>query len=215
MTSSVKSWLVAAVLFCAVYASWVVWRSTHAEQGSTSNSGQDAEPPVTPVTDVTLTDQNGEPYDLRALDGQVWVASFFFTNCAGPCWKLNQELSALHQQPVAEDIKFISMTCDPDNDTPPALKRYAEHFKADTRRWTFLTGEFDVLKRIALSFRVSLDKDLHSDRAFVVDQHGKVRGPRGFHLTDAVEVERLRSLLGRLKNEGKKTARTATPGRTG
>ena len=215
MSSSVKSWLAIGVLFCAIYASWVLWRSGHAEQAKQSDSVEVTGPPVTPLVDVTLTDQNGQPFDLRALRGQVWVASFFFTNCAGPCWRLNQELSTLQHDPAAENIKFISITCDPDNDTPEALKRYAEHFKADPQRWTFLTGDFDVLKRIALSFQLGLDKATHSDRAFVVDRQGKVRGLHGFHLSDTAEMERLRLLLERVKSEAKTARRTNTSAHAG
>ena len=92
-----------------------------------------------------LTDQDGKPFDSTSLRGKVWVGSFFFTNCPATCWRLNQTLAAMQQTSPTSQVRYVSITCDPDNDTPEALAKYAEHFKADPARWTFLTGDFDLI----------------------------------------------------------------------
>jgi len=201
MSNASKMWLVVGLLFVAGYGTWVAQRATSPGEEQSTPADDSAAPPVRPLTKFTLTDQSGSPFDMRTLDGQVWVGSFFFTNCPGPCWQLNQALSTLQQTTDTGDVKFISMTCDPDNDTPAALAKYAAHFKADPKRWTFLTGDLPVLKQIATSFQVALEKETHSDRAFVVDAQGKVRNIHGFHLSDPAELERLKSLVSRVRRE--------------
>ena len=152
-----------------------------------------------PLTDFVLTDQAGSQFDSTGLQGKVWVGSFFFTNCPGACWRLNQALSAIQQNP-ASDVRFISITCDPDNDTPEALTKYAESFHADPARWIFLTGEFKIIRRIGNDFfQVGVDKGTHSDRAFVVDRQGQVRGR--FRLTEPDQVEMLKKLLAKVEAE--------------
>lgn len=201
-----KSWAVTywVLLVCLVggaYASLVVWRWTyppqplggpvavvrpHTAAASAMLSG--------PVADFVLTDQNGREFDSKSLRGKVWVASFFFTNCPAVCWRMNQALSAFQQTHPDSEALFISITCDPANDTPEALAKYAEHFKADPERWTFLTGDLKTIQSIGQdSFKISVVEQDHTDRACVVDRNGQVRGR--FRLTEPDQVEMLERLL--------------------
>jgi cytochrome oxidase Cu insertion factor (SCO1/SenC/PrrC family) len=206
-TSAVKYWVILAGLLAAMYGSFVVWRHNHPEgqlraavrdskEPSAATSAaeaklyQDAEP----LTDFVLTDQDGKPFNSAELHGKVWVGSFFFTNCPSACWKLNQALSAIQQTTPESGIHYLSITCDPENDTPEALAKYAQNFHADPTRWTFLTGELNLVRRIGNDFfKIGVDKATHSDRAFVVDRQGKVRGR--FRLTEPDQVEMLKKLL--------------------
>jgi protein SCO1/2 len=151
-----------------------------------------------PIADFELTDQRGEAFDSASLRGKVWVGSFFFTNCPAICWRLNQALAGL-QASLPGDATFVSITCDPENDTPDALDRYAKHFGADPERWVFLTGEMDALGNVAKQFHVSHGKKVHSDRVFAVDRSGQVRGM--FSLTEPGQAERLKKLLAELEAE--------------
>ena len=141
-----------------------------------------------------LTDQSGQPFDSASLRGKVWIGSFFFTNCPAICWRLNQTLAAMQQTNPASEARYISITCDPENDTPAALAKYADHFKADPARWTFLTGDMKLIRRIGNEmFQVAVENETHSDRAFLVDRSGQVRGR--FRLTEPDQVEMLKKLL--------------------
>jgi cytochrome oxidase Cu insertion factor (SCO1/SenC/PrrC family) len=194
--SVAKYWLLMAGLLAAIYGSFVAWRLNHSEAQIPLSpvATRTAEPKRPPLTDFVLTDSAGEKFDSASLRGKVWVGSFFFTNCPAMCWRLNQALAGLQETSPASDAHFVSITCDPDNDTPQALKAYAERFKADPARWTFLTGDLELIRRIGNDFfQVAVDKGTHSDRAFVVDRKGQVRGR--FRLTEPEQLEMLRKLL--------------------
>jgi cytochrome oxidase Cu insertion factor (SCO1/SenC/PrrC family) len=196
--SSIKVWLLLTCLLAAIYGSFVVWRRERSQQaiGATTTARRadgDANP-AAPLEDFVLTDQDGNEFGSASLRGKVWVGSFFFTNCPAVCWRLNQTLAAVQETSPSSDTRFISITCDPDNDSPPVLAKYAQHFKADPERWTFLTGDMNLIRRIGNEFfQVAVENETHSDRAFVVDRSGQVRGR--FRLTQPDQVQMLKELL--------------------
>ena len=196
--TSAKIWALAACLLVAMYASYVAVRRVRSENeafvGPATPVATGAKSARPPLTEFTLTDQYGKPFSSESLRGKVWVASFFFTNCPAVCWRLNQTLAALQETDPHRDVRYVSITCDPENDTPEALLKYAEHFKADPARWTFLTGPMDLIQRIGQDFfQISVEKGAHTDRACVVDRQGRIRGR--FRLTEPDQVELLKKLL--------------------
>lgn len=205
MNSAVKYWIVLVAVLAGVYGSFLLWRSdSQREQAGRSAASATATQTAAaaaqetlsdgPVAPFKLIDQDGNVFDTRQLDGKVWVASFFFTNCPAICWRMNQALAAWQHTHPDSDIHFVSITCDPDNDTPAALKKYAEHFKADPKRWTFLTGDMSEIQKIGQkSFHIAVVKGDHTDRACVVDKSGKIRGR--FRLTEPDQAEFLDQLL--------------------
>ena len=141
-----------------------------------------------------LTDQAGEAFDSRSLAGKVWVGSVFFANCPGPCFRENQALADMLREIDSPDLVVVSLTCDPENDTPEVLRRYAERFDADTSRWKFLTGDMETIKTIAnQSFRLPAEVGVHSERGVVFDRQGRLRG--GYHLLQADRVDLLKKLV--------------------
>ena len=101
---------------------------------------------------------------------------------------------------VPADVCLVSITCDPDIDTPETLARYAELFSAEPDRWKFLTGKMSDLERIANeNFQVALKKQEHSERAFVVDRQGHLRGR--FNILDPDQVPKLAALVKQLDAE--------------
>jgi cytochrome oxidase Cu insertion factor (SCO1/SenC/PrrC family) len=209
--TSAKIWALAACLLVAMYASYVAVRRVRSESEAfvgpaipVATGAKSAHPPL---TEFTLTDQYGKPFNSESLRGKVWVASFFFTNCPAVCWRLNQTLAALQETDPHRDVRYVSITCDPENDTPEALLKYAEHFKADPARWTFLTGPMDLIQRIGQDFfQISVEKGAHTDRACVVDRQGKIRGR--FRLTEPDQVELLKKLLDLVEAEEPPPAKT-------
>lgn len=204
MSTSAKYRILVSCLLVAGYGSFIAWRwaqgpaqvgagnAANVSRSTLSASSQAL--PASPVADFVLTDQDGQTFDSGSLRGKVWVASFFFTNCPAVCWRMNQALAAYQQTHPESDTRFVSITCDPANDTPEALKRYAEHFKADPQRWTFLTGDLKEIQSIGQdSFKISVVEKDHTDRACVVDRNGQVRGR--FRLTEPDQVAMLERLL--------------------
>lgn len=209
--SSVKYPLILGCLLLAMYGSFVLWR--HQQQAAliaeatagksrptdaaTATTAKSNEPPL---EEFSLIDQDGKPFDSKSLEGKVWVGSFFFTNCPAVCWRLNQNLAAIQQTNPNSDVRYVSITCDPDNDTPAALKKYAEHFKADPARWNFLTGDMNLIRKIGNDmFKVSVETGTHSDRAFIVDRTGQVRGR--FRTTEPDQLEMLKKQLAQVEAE--------------
>ena len=220
---AVRGWLLFATALSLAYAGWISYRVSRDEAQAdaaraeiypaTSVAADDASdgtaPPGTasentakldrPVQAFKLTDQSGQPFGTADLKGQVWVASFFFAGCPGTCRQLNFALADVARD-VPEDVRLVSITCDPDNDTPETLTRYAELFSADPARWKFLTGPMATLERISRdNFQVGLQKQTHTERAFVVDRAGHVRGR--FSILQPEGVAKLTALVKRLDAE--------------
>jgi cytochrome oxidase Cu insertion factor (SCO1/SenC/PrrC family) len=143
------------------------------------------------VADFTLTNQLGQPVSWQKdLRGKVWVADIIFTRCAGPCLKMTGQMKELQQAlPAGGQARLVTLTTDPDYDTPKMLKAYAGRFGADGQRWLFLTGTKAQIAALAIhSLRLTAiekkpeeredpaDLFIHSTIFVVVDKHGRLRG---------------------------------------
>jgi cytochrome oxidase Cu insertion factor (SCO1/SenC/PrrC family) len=102
------------------------------------------------VPDFALTDQHGRLVRRADLEGKVWIASFIFTNCPEECPLMTAEM-AQFQSDLANipDFRLVSISIDPERDTPSVLSQYADRFKADSERWLFLTGDKRAIYRLA------------------------------------------------------------------
>jgi protein SCO1/2 len=142
------------------------------------------------VADFALTDQNGMPVSLADLRGHVWVADIIFTRCTGPCLKMTRQMKELQDAlPAKSDSKLVTLTTDPDYDTPAVLKKYSERFSADTNRWMFLTGTKDEIRKLGRdSLKLTAvektpeerdnpeDLFIHSTIFVLVDRKAQLRG---------------------------------------
>lgn len=149
--------------------------------------------------DFSLTERDGQPFGRTDLNGKVWIASFIFTRCPGPC-----PFMSLRTQELLGKVKgltAVSFTSDPGYDTPEVLAGYAKKYKADADRWLFLTGAKEEMSRIAKEFKFGgMDvPDMHSTRFVLVDSKGLVRGY--YDSNDPEHLARLtkdaRELIGR------------------
>ena len=190
---AVVFWLAVLFLFSGAMTFWIGWRmmgraseATTARQSGTFKQ----------LTDFTLTDQHGVPFHSRTLSGKVWIASFFFTNCPSACRMQNTQVANLQRDYRDADVHFVSMTCDPDRDTPAALSQYAHLFGANPDRWHFLTGNLDDIKSIGQLLQTTVEAEMHSDRLFVIDREGKTRG--GFRSTQPEQFSDLKTLVDEL-----------------
>jgi protein SCO1 len=150
--------------------------------------------PGAPAAPFALTDQRGEAFDSASLKGKVWLGSVFFSNCPGPCFRENQAVADILREIDDPDFVAVSLTCDPDTDTPDVLRRYADRFEAIPDRWHFLTGDMAVIKKVANdTFFLPAEVGVHSERGVVFDRQGRLRG--GYHLLQADRVELLKKLI--------------------
>src|SRR4051812_4643173 len=142
------------------------------------------------IADFNLTNQLGEPISLSNLRGHVWVADIIFTRCPGPCRKMTRQMKELEKAlPAGGNFRLVTLTTDPDYDTPPILKKYAEDYGADLNRWMFLTGTkaeigklaIDSLKLAALEKKPeeresANDLFIHATIFVLVDRKAQLRG---------------------------------------
>jgi cytochrome oxidase Cu insertion factor (SCO1/SenC/PrrC family) len=159
--------------------------------GCSSPSSRRGAPPLDdfgPVADFSFTERSGRTVTRADLAGKVWVVSFVFTRCTGPCPQVTGTVAriqdALRDEP---DVRLVTFTVDPRHDTPDELKEYARHFGADPERWLFLTGPEEELYRLSeksffLAAQRNTGKDVtpgtavtHSPRLAVVDRRGHFR----------------------------------------
>ena len=131
-----------------------------------------------------LTNQNGQPFGTEQLNGKIWVVDFIFSTCPGPCPMISSRMAELQKPLEKTDVHLVSITVDPEKDTPEVLRGYAEKLQAQPGRWDFLTGPKAAiyeLSRSGFKLPVSEDSDqpgvpAHSTRAVLVDRRGSIRG---------------------------------------
>lgn len=142
------------------------------------------------VPDFVLTNHLGQTVTLADLRGSVWVADIIFTRCAGPCPQMTRQMAAVQQAlPARSTARLITLTTDPEYDTPPVLKAYAERYGARPERWWFLAGTKAEIARLAIDGLklVAVEKPpaeradpadlfIHSTIFVVVDKQARLRG---------------------------------------
>ena len=154
------------------------------------NFGELRLPAIGPVADFTLTNQDGQVVSLGSLTNHVWVADIVFTRCAGPCPRMTAQMRSLQTLlPKTSSARLVTLTTDPDFDSPSVLKQYGDHFHTDSNRWMFLTGAKaqiaalagDSLKLSAVPVKPGdrqndADLFIHTTIFVIVDRHARLRG---------------------------------------
>lgn len=150
-----------------------------------------------------LIDQDGNPFNSKSLDRQIWIANFFFTTCANICPMMTKNMASLSRSfEQVPGVTLVSITVNPENDSPQMMKQYKEKFEGKKNNWFFLTGEREKITQLALnSFKVgSIDEPLfHSAFLVLVDCHGLIRGY--YDGTTKEDVDRLFKDASRLTKE--------------
>lgn len=162
------------------------------------------------VSGFQLTNQLAQSFSSAELEGNIWVADLIFTRCPGPCAQLSAHLAQLQRRlPPGVAVQLISLTADPDHDTPEVLRAYAERFQADPRRWRFLTGPRAEINEVATKqlLLAVAEKDpaeresaddlfLHSTKWVLVDAQGQLRAV--YEGTEEQSVDRVLADIQRL-----------------
>lgn len=111
---------------------------------------QDNLRPLGIVPDFALRERSGRLVTRDDLGEKVWVVGFVFTRCVDECPLVSNRMARLQETFAAQaDLCLVSITVDPEHDTPEVLSRYAEGFGAHPQRWLFLTGEKAAIYRLA------------------------------------------------------------------
>jgi protein SCO1 len=134
----------------------------------------------TPAPDFALTDQDGRPFRFVKARGKVVVTTFVFTTCPDVCPLLSAKFAGIQRalrEKKMDDYLLLSITTDPERDTPAALKAYAERYQADFGHWLFLTGSTGDLEKVWKGFGVTVKKTAdgqvqHTALTTLVDRRG-------------------------------------------
>ena len=153
----------------------------------TASSGFELLEPGDTVPEQLLIDQNGKPRPLSTLRGHRVALTFIYTRCPMPTFcplmdRHFQEVQrAIKKDPALSDVRLVSVSFDPQFDTPPVMKAHAERLQADPLIWTFMTGEREEITRFAARFGVSVERaeqnpiDItHNLRTAIVDAEGRL-----------------------------------------
>lgn len=141
------------------------------------------------VGSFAVTNAAGARWEAGDMSGRPWAVNLIFTRCPGPCAQLTGVMRSVQEKlPTESRAGLMSLTSDPDYDTPAILRAYGAKFDADPKRWEFATGSRDEIRRLATE-RLWLvlqdipeeerqspdDLFLHSTAIVVVDGKGRLR----------------------------------------
>lgn len=156
--------------------------------GVVADNGQELRLPPTPkklaigaaVPDFTLTDQSSRPVHLADFRGRVVALNFVYTRCTLPevCPRLCAGFARLQKRFAGRDLALLSVTLDPQYDSPEVLAGYAKIWRADPARWHFLTGGLDDVQAVAGRFGIiSWPEEgllTHTSETAVIARDGKL-----------------------------------------
>lgn len=128
----------------------------------------------------TLIDQDGARRSLSDFAGRAIFVDFIFTHCPGPCPILTATMAALQEKLTAEQraqTQLVSISLDPERDTPDAMRAYALARGADFTGWAFLTGTSAEIDPVLAGYgvgKVSGDEIEHTVVTFLIDREGRI-----------------------------------------
>lgn len=196
MSRVLAFWLALLLIFSGGMLLWMAKGNKQADVEPVRSTGPK-------LTAFELIDQTGVRVNSQDMLGKVWTGSFFFCSCPSTCYNQNMKIAELQSEFVPKGLTSFSITCDPSNDNPAALARYASRFNADSRVWKFLTpfdGDMNYIQRIGNDyFGVMVGPETHTDRVMVIDRQGKIRG--SFSVLQPEQFKKLRELIAQLLAE--------------
>jgi protein SCO1 len=150
----------------------------------------------------------------KDVAGKIKVVEYFFTTCQGICPKMNENMSKVFQEFRSNDnVVILSHTVNPEIDTVAQMKRYAQKFEADGKRWHFLTGTKQALYDKAINDYLVTAADsgqgkvtpdfIHTERFVLVDDYNRIRG-RFYDGTNPADVQQLITDIKEILKEMKK-----------
>lgn len=136
-------------------------------------------PELSQVKGFELVDSQNKTFNTSQLKGKIWAANLFFTTCASVCPRMNSNLAMVYRSYELDPrVHFVSITVNPDNDTPEVLAAYAKRYKAKTDRWHFLTGPIERIQQISIDELKIGNKEepvFHNSHFVLIDKNGRIR----------------------------------------
>ena len=137
------------------------------------------------IRSFNYIDQDSSAFNADVLDGQIYLADFFFTSCPSICPRVMKNMLRVQDKyKGTPNFKLVSFSLDPKRDTPARLKKYASNIGADLSMWHFVHGPKDSIMAIANEdYYVPAFEDPdapggfdHSGKLLLIDGNGHLRG---------------------------------------
>jgi protein SCO1/2 len=135
------------------------------------------------IPSFSFVDQDGHQVDTNTVKGKIYVVDFFFTHCPSICPKMKAEMHKIYEKYKDNEVIILSHSIDPERDSVPVLKNYADKLNIDNNKWRFLTGNKDSIYAIADHYLAYAkeDKDaaggfVHDGNFILIDKHRHIRG---------------------------------------
>ena len=132
------------------------------------------------LPDVSLIDQHGQAISLASLKGKPVLIDFIYTSCASTCPVLTSKIAAVARElgpALGANVTIVSITLDPEHDTPAQLASYAKSQGANSNSWRFLTGKPADIDQVLAAFKLRRMREadgsiMHSVSAFLLGPDG-------------------------------------------
>jgi protein SCO1/2 len=165
------------IALCVLLAGWALQAWSH------DSAGEERLPIVGTAPAFALTDQFGNRITLADLRGNVLAVTFIYAACTDSCPLVTAKMVVIQRKLGAEfgqRIRFISITVDPEYDTPAVLRDYAAAHGADVAGWSFLTGSVPEIQEVverygAFAKRVKSREVEHLFLTSLIDRRGMLR----------------------------------------
>ena len=136
-----------------------------------------------PISDFTLVDQNSREFQFSKLTGRVVVVAFAYTTCPDICPLITAALRQVQSGLTPDErtkVFLLTITTDPEIDSPKVLAGYGKRYGADFTNWSFLSGDQAALQKVWKNFGVGVKRKArglvdHTPLTAVVDRQGKMR----------------------------------------
>lgn len=179
-TKRSTAWKATLILIPLVTAGMLFWL----RQVQVNHLSNRPLPALGTIPKFELVNQKAEPFGSEQLTGKIWIADFIFTNCPGPCPIMSTRMSELQKPLEKSDVHLLSISVDPENDTPEVLRTYSEKLRVQPGRWDFLTGSRAAIYSLSHDgFKLGVSDGseeegtpVHSTRFVLVDRRGTIRG---------------------------------------
>ena len=137
------------------------------------------------IPEFTFVNQEGKSVGRAQMNGKVTIVDFFFTSCPSICPVMSKEMERVNDMFRDEaKVQIMSISIDPEYDTPEVLKTYADEHNAIPGKWHFLSGPKEETYQLArcgfvmptLDGNGVPDDFVHSDKFILIDELGRIRG---------------------------------------
>ena len=152
------------------------------------------------VHDMNFTNQLGKKVTLEQLKGKIIVVDFFFSRCPSICPLMAHNMKRLQNSFVNSNdsiVQFVSVSIDPEHDSVPQLRKYANRYTSNHDSWWFVTGNKKDIYEFALGEMKASVADVHVDTAFIHTENmfllDKNRVIRGWY--NGLDTTRLATLV--------------------